>query len=219
MFAAHLALNSACSTCIATRRLQPKTQQHSRGRAHNVVRAFWPFTQAKKAPSAAVVKEAKTRLAQLSGKKYGHDLSESQKEDVREVLKELEAIVPGNIRQKELLGSNWKLLYTESTGSSGGKVGPLVGQVDQVFPEDQPGIYINKLQLGPLRADLSANYSYSGSSQIDVSFIDISAYLGPIQLIQKDFGGRSGSWILKYHDEDLRILYTNQGNVFVLTLA
>ena len=54
-----------------------------------------------------------------------------------------------------------------------------------MFPEDQPGIYINKLQLGPLRADLSANYSYSGSSQIDVSFIDISAYLGPIRLVQK----------------------------------
>ena len=133
MSAAHLALNSACSTCIATRRLQPETRQHSRRRAHHVVQAFWPFTQAKKAPSAAVVKEAKTRLAQLAGRKYGHDLSESQKEDVREVLKELEAIGPGNIRQKELLGSNWKLLYTESTGSSGGKVGPLVGQVDQAI--------------------------------------------------------------------------------------
>ncbi len=154
----------------------------------------------------------------------------------------------------------------------------------QVFPEDQPGIYINTLQLGPLRADLSANYEYSGSNKINVSFIDIAAFLGPLQLIRKvrplimlciicsgnfsaqygsrcfevnsqmwnfrismhdacmqgeaantlsvrsgeliidissvaggqDFGGRAGYWKLTYHDDDLRILYTNQGNVFVL---
>ncbi len=55
----------------------------------------------------------------------------------------------------------------------------------QVFPEDQPGIYINKLQLGPIRADLSANYDYSGANKIDVSFIDIAAFLGPLQLIRK----------------------------------
>ena len=55
----------------------------------------------------------------------------------------------------------------------------------QVFPEDQPGIYINKLQLGPVRADLSANYEYLGADKIDVSFIDIAAFLGPLQLIRK----------------------------------
>ena len=33
---------------------------------------------------------------------------------------------------------------------------------------------------------------------------------------EQDFGGRSGFWKLTYHDENLRILYTNQGNVFVL---
>ena len=54
-----------------------------------------------------------------------------------------------------------------------------------MFPEDQPGIYINKLQLGPIRADLSANYDYSGANKIDVSFIDIAAFLGPLQLIRK----------------------------------
>ena len=63
-------------------------------------------------------------------------MSESQKQDVRDVLKELEALDSREIRQKELGGSNWKLLYTESTGSSGGRIGPLVGQVDQAteFP-------------------------------------------------------------------------------------
>lgn len=35
----------------------------------------------------------------------------------------------------------------------------------------------------------------------------------------QDFGGRSGYWKLTYNDGDLRILYTNQGNVFVLKRA
>ena len=108
------------------------------------------------------------------------------------------------------------------------------------------GVYVNKLQLGPIRADLSANYEFSAPDKIDVSFIDIAAFLGPLRLVQKvtyttaypcsftslsrlafliealflqDFGGRGGFWKLTYSDDDLRILYTNQGNVFVLKRA
>ena len=55
----------------------------------------------------------------------------------------------------------------------------------QVFPANQPGIYINKLQLGPVRADLAANYKFSASDKIDVNFIDIAAYLGPLRLVKK----------------------------------
>ena len=111
------------------------------------------------------------------------------------------------------------------------------------------GVYVNKLQLGPIRADLSATYKFSASDKIDVNFIDIAAYLGPLRLVHKvihmtsrllrlavfvslsreafliaacflqDFGGRGGFWKLTYSDDDLRILYTNQGNVFVLKRA
>lgn len=55
----------------------------------------------------------------------------------------------------------------------------------QVFPKDQPGVYINKLKLGPVKADLSAKYKYSGNDRIDVNFIDIAAYLGSLRLLQK----------------------------------
>jgi len=209
MSALQCAAGFACSTSTSAGHFRRRTPQTPRHRHSVSPRAFWPFTQTKKTSSPAVIKEAKSKLAQLAGTKYGHNLSESQKQDVRDVLKELEALDSREIRQKELGGSNWKLLYTESTGSSGGKVGPLVGQVDQatefpctshcvlkdvtcqpfyalqVFPEDQPGIYIYKLQLGPIRADLSANYDYSGANKIDVSFIDIAAFLGPLQLIRK----------------------------------
>lgn len=47
------------------------------------------------------------------------------------MIKQLESMQSGDMRNQELAGTNWQLLYTESTGSSGGKVGPFVGQVDQ----------------------------------------------------------------------------------------
>ena len=90
-----------------------------------------PFAQAGKSASISSVQAAKSKLSQLAGKKYGHNLSESQKQAVREVLTQLEASGSIGTRSQELQGSNWELLYTESTGSSGGKVGPFVGQVDQ----------------------------------------------------------------------------------------
>ena len=36
---------------------------------------------------------------------------------------------------------------------------------------------------------------------------------------EQDFGGRGGYWKLTYHDDDLRILYSGQGNIFVLQRA
>lgn len=125
-----------CGTSTSVDHFRRRTPHTPRHRHSISPRAFWPFTQTKKASSPAAIKEAKSKLAQLAGTKYGHNLSESQKQDVRDVLKELETMDSKEIRQKALGGSNWKLLYTESTGSSGGKIGPLVGQVDQAteFP-------------------------------------------------------------------------------------
>lgn len=207
-FAQH-ARQDACTSCQTVGNLHRKASSRIRSGSAARVQAFWPFSQAKKAPSAAAVKDIKSRLTQLAGKKYGHDLSETQKQEVRKVLQELEDIGPGDIRRKDLLGTEWTLLYTESSASSGGKVGPFVGQVDQaitlflplrsmmcppvcisialvqIFPEDRPGVYVNRLKLGPITADLAANYVYSSSKQIDVSFIDIAAYLGSLRLIQK----------------------------------
>ena len=90
-----------------------------------------PVIHAGTAASTSSAQPAKSKLSQLSGRKYGHNLTESQKQDVRGVSKELEAMQSGNVPQQKLAGTNWQLLYTESTGSSGGIVGPFVGQVDQ----------------------------------------------------------------------------------------
>ena len=123
-------VGSACNTCTGFNR---QSRHRFRASTFRPVQAFWPFNQTKSSTSAASVKQAKSKLAQLAGKKYGHDLNESQKQDVKDVLRELEALDRGRTGSKDLTGTNWKLLYTESTGSSGGKVGLLVGQVDQAI--------------------------------------------------------------------------------------
>lgn len=87
--------------------------------------------QAGTAASKAPAQQAKSKLSQLAGRKYGHNLTDNQKQEVRGVIKELESMQSGDMRKQQLSGSNWQLLYTESTGSSGGKVGPFVGQVNQ----------------------------------------------------------------------------------------
>ena len=94
-------------------------------------RRVQPVIHAGTAASTSPARPAKSKLSQLAGRKYGHNLTESQKQDVRGVIRELEALQSGNVPHQKLAGTNWQLLYTESAGSSGGKVGPFVGQVDQ----------------------------------------------------------------------------------------
>ena len=52
----------------------------------------------------------------------------------------------------------------------------------QEFPADQPGKYINKLDLGLLKAKLLAEYEYVADNKINVKFVDITFFLGPFQL-------------------------------------
>lgn len=78
------------------------------------------------------LQQTKQKLASLAGKKYGHDLSDKQKQEVDILVKQLEKTAPRQSKRPELAGSNWELLYTTSQGSSGGRVGPFVGKVDQV---------------------------------------------------------------------------------------
>ena len=113
-----------CSSAIA-RRSQPAGVETTRCQARQL--------------STATVQQTKQRLASLAGKKYGHNLSTQQKQDVENIIKELEDMAPDGNKQPDLTGSNWKLLYTTSGGSSGGRVGPLVGLVDQVCQQRTGG--------------------------------------------------------------------------------
>ena len=132
----------ACNTCKRSDQLKLLMAKPRFIHGRSKRKFSTPFAQTGKAASASSVQEAKSKLNQLAGKKYGHDLTESQKQSVRNVVKQLEAFESGDMRRKELAGSNWKLLYTESIGSSGGKVGPFVGQVDQAKCTDLPCSFI-----------------------------------------------------------------------------
>ena len=48
---------------------------------------------------------------------------------VADELGELKQIDP-----VELAGSRWRLVFTESTASSSGKIGPFIGRTEQVLP-------------------------------------------------------------------------------------
>lgn len=132
-----------------------------------------------------------------------------------ELIKELET--KGQLDDVKLRGTQWRLLYTTSTASSSGKIGPFIGRVFQVghvligyprcheqaalcldeafklmmsllslqvFPQDQPGQYINKVDFGLVKADLLANYKQPAHDRIDVAFEYINWQLGPLQFKQ-----------------------------------
>ncbi len=138
--------------------------------------------------------------------------SSSEAADIAQLLQQLEE--SGTLEDLDLAGTEWRLLYTESKGSSSGKIaiGPFkfVGRVaqvgdalmqhtprmhymllllmpsliEQVFPKEQPGQYINKVDFGLLQADLLANYKQTAKDRILVSFEYIEFKLGPLRFKQ-----------------------------------
>ena len=57
-------------------------------------------------------------------------------------------------------------------------------------------------------------------AQLRVTFVDTSVELFGVELLNKPFPpGRAGTWRMAYVSDELRVLYTNQGNVFVLSRA
>ena len=83
---------------------------------------------------------------------------------------------------------------------------PIV-QVFLASSSTSDGVYVNKLQLGPIRADLSANYKFSASDKIDVNFIDNAAYLGPLRLVQKVTLVTGNSSDLQYKPFEIGLSY------------
>jgi hypothetical protein len=56
----------------------------------------------------------------------------------------------GGLADMVLRGTNWKLVYSDSKGPSGGKVGPFNALVEQRFAADEDRL-VNSAQLGPLK--------------------------------------------------------------------
>jgi len=56
-----------------------------------------------------------------------------------------------------LRGTNWKLVYSDSKGPSGGKVGPFNALVEQRFAAEEDRL-VNSAQLGPLKVRVSSGF-------------------------------------------------------------
>ncbi len=55
----------------------------------------------------------------------------------------------------------------------------------QIFPGDRQQQYVNRIQIGPLRADLLADYQYKSPESIDVQFVDVTLFVGGLKLLSK----------------------------------
>jgi hypothetical protein len=74
---------------------------------------------------------------------------------------QLNRVMTHNNNQPTLrAGTDWELLYTDSSGNSSGKIGPVLGRVTQVFARAEegapPGTYKNVVSFGPAVIKLSA---------------------------------------------------------------
>ena len=203
-----------------------------RRRASSIARASSP-KNASREINAAKLSVLVDDLRAASGDANGTDLTEEDRSEVESILSVIESLCPTDNRAEvhvdgTLAGTDWELIYTDSAGNSSGKIGPFVGKVKQVFkPADGggPGTYTNVVELfgGVFTVKLDAVAEVMGTSKdeagdkLKVTFVDTSVWVLGNELFRKPFPeGRSGTWVMKHVSETLRVLRTNQGNVFAL---
>ena len=55
----------------------------------------------------------------------------------------------------------------------------------QIFPGDRKQQYVNRIQIGPIMADLLADYQYKSPERINVQFVDVTLFVGGLKLLSK----------------------------------
>lgn len=80
--------------------------------------------------------ELKQQLQALAGSHYGHDKTAAERQQIEALAASLSQQQDPNAEPAalELKGSRWRLLYTNSTGNSSGKIGPFIASSEQVVP-------------------------------------------------------------------------------------
>lgn len=88
--------------------------------------------------------------------------TQEQTEHIAQLLKQLERT--GQLDDFDLAGSTWRLLYSTSKASSGGKFGPFIGRVTQVLHSLRPTI-----DMGVTRErSMPASHAFTVKSSTDV---------------------------------------------------
>ncbi|XRB00059.1 hypothetical protein NFJ02_08g137580 [Pycnococcus provasolii] len=185
--------------------------------------------------------EAITRLA---GNQNGTDLDDATKQIIQKQIEQVEACCErGNaVANVPIDDGTYELVYSSSTNTSAGKLGPFVGEVLQVFPSpddeevralaeqansksDKPvnveRTYRNIVNLfgGLLTVSLDAVLTVRDTETIDVYFVQTTFSLnrGAIPVTRQPFDPlRGGYWKCSVNESGWRVLTANTGNVFVL---
>lgn len=183
-----------------------------------------------KAATAEKVKTLKQELYSLAkGKDNGLKATPAETEAILALATQLNKMnQEKNIAKTTKVDGKWRLVFTTTKGSSGGKLGPFVGEVLQEI-DTAGGVYVNFVRLfgGLVEGALEAGWEVKGANEWKVIFNNITFRLFGLPVVdKKPLGGQVGLWKLTYLDEDLRILtaagMTNQGkpakasNIYIL---
>jgi hypothetical protein len=181
----------------------------------------------KKSITKERIKEIKDEIKNLSkGTSNGISASEEVRSQISTLVTELESSNPTpNLTSSEKLDGSWKLIYTTNEGSSAGKLGPFVGEVEQFIRikgyerED----YINYVRIGGglVEGALTATWDVLSKNKWQVHFESVKFKLFGITLADKELSA-VGIWRMTYLDENFRILYAAGGknvpkeNIYIL---
>lgn len=162
------------------------------------------------------------------GTKNGVNAKEEIKEQILELATSLSKLNPtSSISSSPLMTGDWTLLFTTNQGSSAGKLGPLIGRVDQVIDSSNKK-YTNFVRIGGnknksiIEGALNATWKNIGKSDWEVQFLDLKLTLfNSLVIVNKPLNAE-GIWQMTYLDDDFRILYALGGknttvkNIYIL---
>ena len=134
--------------------------------------------------------------------------------DLRVKISTLVSEIERNSRTKKmttspLLEGSWKLIYTTNEGSSAGKLGPFIGDVEQAVASTD---YINYVRFPLLTAYLKADWDVLSDTVWRVNFRTITFQLFGITVSEKPLVA-TGIWRKTYVDDSLRILYASGNTI------
>ena len=166
------------------------------------------------------------------------DLTDEDRSEVDSILAVIESLCPSNNRAKahvdeqhrgNLLGPDLHRLGGQLQREDRAVRGEGQAGVQTLGdPNGGPGTYTNVVELfgGLLAIKLDAAAECDGrgggvgsdaSDALKVTFVDTSVWVLGAEVFRRPFPeGRSGTWVMKHVSDELRVLRTNQGNVFAL---
>lgn len=136
----------------------------------------------------------------------------AQKETIRSIAESLETVNPtAKPALSPMSNGQWKCLYTDAPGPSGGKLGPFLGRVYQDI-DMAAKRYVNILECGKKGADpwlaarLVASWDVVDEDTWEVRFENVEVTAWGRRLGFKEFKNVSRLWKMTYMDDQIRVL-------------